>query len=114
MSGALIALCSLSYQDVFLICFSLVSPASFENVRAKVSRACAGITEGCKIISVDQFQDMRGSSKTFQLAVQLSWDTSLFWLPWCSCTYFSTIKMSGVVSFQQCSPAPRGFGQKSN
>lgn len=28
---------SSSYQDVFLICFSLVSPASFENVRAKVS-----------------------------------------------------------------------------
>lgn len=26
-------------QDVFLICFSLVSPASYENVRAKVSRA---------------------------------------------------------------------------
>lgn len=26
----------LSVQDVFLICFSLVSPASFENVRAKV------------------------------------------------------------------------------
>ena len=24
-------------QDVFLICFSLVSPASYENVRAKVS-----------------------------------------------------------------------------
>jgi len=24
------------YQDVFLICFSLISPASFENVRAKV------------------------------------------------------------------------------
>lgn len=29
-------LLSLSLQDVFLICFSLVSPASFENVRAKV------------------------------------------------------------------------------
>lgn len=27
----------LSFQDVFLICFSLISPASFENVRAKVS-----------------------------------------------------------------------------
>lgn len=27
---------SLSLKDVFLICFSLVSPASFENVRAKV------------------------------------------------------------------------------
>lgn len=26
-----------SIQDVFLICFSLVSPASYENVRAKVS-----------------------------------------------------------------------------
>lgn len=25
-----------SIQDVFLICFSLVSPASYENVRAKV------------------------------------------------------------------------------
>ena len=24
-------------QDVFLICFSVISPASFENVRAKVS-----------------------------------------------------------------------------
>lgn len=29
--------CLLCPQDVFLICFSLVSPASYENVRAKVS-----------------------------------------------------------------------------
>ena len=26
---------SIKYQDIFLICFSLVNPASFENVRAK-------------------------------------------------------------------------------
>lgn len=31
------SLLSRSIQDVFLICFSLVSPASYENVRAKVS-----------------------------------------------------------------------------
>lgn len=37
----------LSHQDVFLICFSLVSPASFENVRAKVSRCRA---EGVKTV----------------------------------------------------------------
>ena len=30
---------SFSLQDVFLICFSLISPASFENVRAKVGDA---------------------------------------------------------------------------
>lgn len=32
----------LSYPqtDVFLVCFSLVSPASFENVKTKVMRVC--------------------------------------------------------------------------
>lgn len=29
-------------QDVFLICFSLVSPASYENVRAKVRHSYPG------------------------------------------------------------------------
>lgn len=36
-TDTLVFLCLFSHQDVFLICFSLVSPASFENVRAKVS-----------------------------------------------------------------------------
>ena len=35
--------CLLCPQDVFLICFSLVSPASYENVRAKVSGAEQGL-----------------------------------------------------------------------
>lgn len=37
----------LSYPqtDVFLICFSLVNPASFENVRAKVSKVWTSLTE---------------------------------------------------------------------
>lgn len=37
----------LSYPqtDVFLICFSLVNPASFENVRAKVNIHCRGISQ---------------------------------------------------------------------
>lgn len=35
--------CLLCPQDVFLICFSLVSPASYENVRAKVSRTEWGL-----------------------------------------------------------------------
>lgn len=37
----------LSYPqtDVFLICFSLVNPASFENVRAKVSKVWTSLTK---------------------------------------------------------------------
>ena len=40
----------LSYlqTDVFLICFSLVSPASFENVRAKVSGTYGKIAAYCQ------------------------------------------------------------------
>ena len=42
----------LSYPqtDVFLICFSLVSPPSFENVKTKVGRASGGAAseEGCR------------------------------------------------------------------
>lgn len=33
-------------QDVFLICFSLVSPASYENVRAKVRQKSLEVEEG--------------------------------------------------------------------
>lgn len=64
---ALIVLLALSHQDVFLICFSLVSPASFENVRAKVSRCCAGIvkTEACKGVVIDLFYGMIRGTRVF-------------------------------------------------
>lgn len=82
MSWTLIALFSLSYQDVFLICFSLVSPASFENVRAKVSKAWAGNTEDQRDICSDLFKDnvRRESFGSLWLASQYSWVACLFLL----------------------------------
>lgn len=55
------------YQDVFLICFSLVSPASFENVRAKVSK------------DVDHYYDFLPSREHAALLLFLRWFLSSYW-----------------------------------
>jgi len=50
----------LSYPqtDVFLICFSLVSPPSFENVRGKVSGWVRGVVEKCNGIGSVQLHNV--------------------------------------------------------
>ncbi|KAF0881476.1 RAC2 protein, partial [Crocuta crocuta] len=54
--------CLLCPQDVFLICFSLVSPASYENVRAKVSRT----DPSTPIILVGTKLDLRDDKDTIE------------------------------------------------
>lgn len=95
----------LSYPqtDVFLICFSLISPASFENVRAKwypeVRHHCPGVP----IILVGTKLDLRDESKTIDKLK----DRKL-----APVTYPQGLAMSkeiGAVKYLECSALTQRF-----
>lgn len=65
----------LSYPqtDVFLICFSIVSPPSFDNVKAKVS--------SCEMMHGRYFADKSGRSGSQRLSIMLPTYLSFSWAP---------------------------------
>jgi Ras-related C3 botulinum toxin substrate 1 len=89
----------LSYPqtDVFLICFSLVSPASFENVRAKWHPEVSHHCPNTPIILVGTKLDLRDDKKTIE---ELKKET-LF-----PVTYTQGLQMTkeiGAVKYLECS-----------